>query len=132
MLALYYLLQLSWGLLQNILGFILWLFISHDECYFYHGAYVKRWHHHSSLALGLFIFYGHHDERILVHEYGHTIQSIILGPFYLLIIGIPSLLWATLPYFKHLRKKKHISYYSLYCERSASKLGRKILGKDAI
>jgi len=30
------------------------------------------------------------EQRTLVHEYGHTIQSIILGPLYLLIIGIPS------------------------------------------
>lgn len=128
----YYLLQLSWGLIQNIIGLLLYLIIKHDECFFYHGAYVIRWHHHSSMALGLFIFYGHHDEKVLVHEYGHTIQSIILGPFYLLIIGIPSLLWASLPYFHHMRQKKHISYYSLFFEQSASKLGNKILDKESL
>ena len=32
-------------------------------------------------------------ERTKVHEYGHTIQSIILGPLFLLVIGIPSCIW---------------------------------------
>ena len=29
-----------------------------------------------------------------VHEYGHTVQSMILGPFYLLAVGLPSIIWA--------------------------------------
>lgn len=32
------------------------------------------------------------SNQLLVHEYGHTIQSLMLGPLYLAIIGIPSTL----------------------------------------
>lgn len=35
-------------------------------------------------------------QTLLVHEYGHTIQSMILGPLYLIVIGIPSTLWGFL------------------------------------
>lgn len=55
------------------------------------------------------------------HEGGHSIQSKYLGPFYLLIIGLPSIIWAGC--FKGYRKKHNISYYSFYTESSADKLG---------
>lgn len=35
-----------------------------------------------------------HSCRMILHEYGHTLQSQILGPFYLPIVGLPSLLSA--------------------------------------
>ena len=52
------------------------------------------------------------------HEYGHTRQSLYLGPLYLLVIGIPSLLWA----WWH-RTHKRVSYYSFYTEKWADRLG---------
>jgi len=62
-----------------------------------------------------------HREYI-AHEYGHTIQSHKLGPLYLLVIGLPSVVWAGC--FENYRKKHNISYYSFYTEASADKLGR--------
>ena len=47
------------------------------------------------------------------HEYGHTYQSRILGPLYLIVIGIPSLLSASL------RPGKH---GQLYTERWANSM----------
>lgn len=52
------------------------------------------------------------------HEYGHTRQSIYLGPLYLLIIGIPSVLW--LLYHRIDRRR---SYYWFYTEKWADRLG---------
>ena len=52
------------------------------------------------------------------HEYGHTRQSLYLGPFYLLIVGIPSLLWAA-----YWTPDRGVSYYSFYTEKWADKLG---------
>lgn len=52
------------------------------------------------------------------HEYGHSKQSLFLGPLYLLVIGIPSILWAW--YHQSHRKR---SYYWFYTERWADKLG---------
>ena len=52
------------------------------------------------------------------HEYGHTRQSLYLGPFYLLIVGIPSLLWAW-----YWKPSRGVSYYSFYTEKWADRLG---------
>lgn len=50
----------------------------------------------------------------VAHEVdGHTVQSKILGPLYLIVIGIPSILWATF------QKKK--CYYWFYTESWSNK-----------
>jgi len=59
--------------------------------------------------------YGDQHYRVLQHEHGHTIQSKILGPFYLFVIGLPSIIWAGL--FNKYREKNNVSYYSLYTEK---------------
>lgn len=52
------------------------------------------------------------------HEYGHTRQSLYLGPLYLFVVGIPSLLWAW-----YWKPSRGVSYYSFYTEKWADKLG---------
>ena len=52
------------------------------------------------------------------HERGHSIQSMILGPLYLLVIGLPSLIWAA-----WWNDSRGVSYSSFYTERWADKLG---------
>ena len=59
------------------------------------------------------------------HEHGHARQSLYLGPFYLFVIGIPSLLWACL-----YRKHKRGSYYAFYTEKWADKLGGVVRPKN--
>lgn len=59
------------------------------------------------------------------HEFGHSVQSLILGPAYLLLVGAPSILWNRLPYFVKKRKRTGKSYYAPIFERTANKLGRK-------
>ena len=77
-----------------------------------------------SLSLGTFIFLSpEHDgnERILRHEMGHTKQSYILGWLFLLVIGLPSVIWASC--FKTYRVVHGIDYYSFYTEKWADELG---------
>ena len=52
------------------------------------------------------------------HEYGHARQSLYLGPFYLFVVGVPSLLWAW-----YWNPSRGVSYYSFYTEKWADKLG---------
>ena len=87
-------------------------------------------HYHHSIAsigsasLGEYIFLdpsNWYDEDTLKHERGHTRQSYILGWFYLLIIGLPSLVWCVC--FAGFRKKHNISYRSFYTEKWADQLG---------
>ena len=138
---LYILLQCTWGFLQTLLGFV--LFLLHINCchFVYHGAVVTKWHGKSSVSLGLFVFITNEpyfaekfegeiskeelSARLLVHEYGHTIQSLILGPLYLLVMGIPSTLWGFLPYYQN-KRNKGVSYFSFFTEKFANYLGEKV------
>ena len=72
------------------------------------------------------------SERLLVHEYGHTIQSLILGPLYLVIIGIPSTLWGFLPHFNKKRHEEKISYFSFFTEKWANYLGEYVTGQKSM
>ena len=88
------------------------------------------------MSLGLFIFTPSEEssrsQPVRIHEYGHTIQSLLLGPLYLAVIGIPSYLWANLPVFVRLRREKKIPYTALFAESWASRLGEKAAGEKAI
>ena len=123
----YYFLQWTFGLPQNLIGLLFYLFTRSGEKYRYRNAAVKSWRFGGSMGLGMFIFMGEVPPRdkdyVLRHEYGHTVQSIILGPLFLPVIGLPSLLWASLPVFRRYRASKKVSYYALYTEKWANRLG---------
>ena len=54
-----------------------------------------------------------------LHELGHHKQSLILGPLYLIVIGIPSLIHAWL-----WNPNSGKSYYDFYTEHWANKLSK--------
>lgn len=142
---LYALWQCSFGILQTVLGFILFLCNINCRHYRYHGAVITEWKNNSSVSLGLFVFVTAEPffyekvkneaskeeaaKRLLVHEYGHTIQSLILGPLYLIAIGIPSAYWGFSPLLGKMRKTRKISYFSFYTESWANVLGEKVTGE---
>ena len=87
------------------------------------------------VSLGMFIFVPgglgpEREARLLAHEYGHTFQSALLGPLYLLVVGVPSYLWANLPRNRRARAERHIPYESRYPENWAEALGRKHFTKE--
>ena len=141
---LYHVFQCTWGLLQTTLGFIMFLLHIKDEHFSFHGAIITKWKSKSSVSLGMFVFVTDEtyfyeklkgeftkeelSQRLLVHEYGHTIQSLVLGPLYLMIMGIPSTLWGFLPSCYNKRKNEHISYFSFFTESWANFLGEKVTG----
>jgi hypothetical protein len=105
------------------------------------GCIKTKCHRYGGLSCGLFIFVTDENtgittpktcDKLTVHEYGHTIQSLILGPLYLLIIGIPSIAWGNLPRFTRLRKEKNIPYSACFSEGWADKLGEKTTGRKSI
>ena len=123
--------QCTWGFPQTLIGFILFLFNAARPHTGYRGAVVTTWDHENSLSLGLFIFLGHNaSSRLLKHEYGHCIQSLFLGPLYLIIVGIPSILWCNVkPIGRSWRSGKR-SYYSVFQEKWADNLGHALNEKE--
>jgi len=135
---LYIVCQWTWGIAQNIIGLAIFLALINNRHSTYKGALVTHWKLSSCMGCGMFIFMGGHgsyqyskvndlkvDFETLIHEYGHTIQSIILGPLFIPVIAIPSLMWASLPCLIRFRRKRGLSYYWLYCEKWANILGDK-------
>jgi hypothetical protein len=123
---LFTLVQLTWGLPQTLLGFIMYLYwLPRTKThYVYHGAIVTEWTAGGGISLGLFVFVSDKARPgVTVHEYGHCIQSLLLGPLYLIVVGVPSYLWANLPALRKLRREAGRSYYSVYPENWANTLG---------
>lgn len=146
--ALYWLCQCTWGFLQTTLGLIVFLLHLRDRHYLYHGAVITEWQGKSSVSLGLFVFVtaepyfydklkDNHtlpelSRRLLVHEYGHTIQSLILGPAYLIVMGVPSTLWGFLPSANKMRREKQVSYFAFFTEKWANALGEWVTGETSM
>ena len=133
--------QCTWGLFQTVAGLIVFCLCFGDVHRVFHGAVTTFWKRPVGLSLGLFTFippkarFYNADkyhlsndeirERLMVHEYGHTVQSLILGPLYFLIIGLPSVIWGIV-------KRPEQSYFSFYTEKWANYLGEKYTGRKSM
>nr|DAG81700.1 MAG TPA: hypothetical protein [Caudoviricetes sp.] len=115
--------MIFWTLPQQIIGFIGYLIFRKGLKHKQNGVFIIEVpNKYGSISLGNFIFVSNaNNETTIKHEYGHTRQSYMLGWFYLLVIGIPSIIWAGC--FERYRKKHNISYYAFYTERWADRLG---------
>ncbi|MBP5553718.1 MAG: hypothetical protein J6X94_02490 [Lachnospiraceae bacterium] len=134
--ALVIILHCTWGIGPTLIG--LFIFLKYRK--YPHRIYRcsietvwdKPW---SGLSMGLFIFTpnsksSYHD-KVRAHEYGHCMQSLLLGPL-MLFVGILSCIWGSHPYFVNLRKEKNIHYTSFFIEAWASKWGELVTGEEAI
>ena len=122
-----------WQLPQNLCG-IIYRSISKDNriCVIENndsrsvGAKVYLQKTKGGVSLGKYIFINQDyiDKEIVIkHECGHVKQSKILGPLYLLVIGIPSILHAWLNnYIGCCWKNGEYNYYHFYTEKWANKL----------
>lgn len=147
--ALFYILQFTWCLPQTLVGMVVFIVgkIRKSHTLRYKCTVVSVLpNKQGSMSLGMFIMVhatpltketdkmkfdvydpaekcriGQADD-LLLHEHGHTIQSMILGPLFLFVIGLPSILWAGL--FGVYRKKHNVSYYAFYTERWADRISK--------
>lgn len=110
-----------WQAPQNIVGLVFRIFYSTRPILFRGVDVVVDVQFPGGISLGRSIFVKRPylaDPDTWNHEYGHTRQSLYLGPFYLFVVGIPSLLWAW-----YWNPSRCVSYYSFYTEKWADKLG---------
>ncbi len=114
-----------WQFPQNLLALLLLALSRKKKYHSYYGFDV--WQCSiipigSAISLGNFILLPEAgiDIDVIKHEYGHQIQSLYLGPLYLLVVGVPSILRAAYKIFTH---KDNAWYYSGYPEKWADRLG---------
>lgn len=119
----------TWCLPQTLVGLIVKLIYKarkktystwiDDTTFLWYTAHIS-YKLPGAISLGKYIILGQYSNNYNTykHEYGHQIQSFILGPLYLLVIGLPSLIWCWI--IQPLTKK---NYYWFYTEKWANKLG---------
>lgn len=108
-----------WQLLQNLFGLVFtWLFpaqIKHrvrGKVVYIHNRFT------GGISLGRYVILKRDMPIDIRHELGHCRQSEYLGPAYLFVVGIPSLIHAWL----HGGYCKIHSYYHYWTERWADRL----------
>ena len=135
----YWILQLTWGIIMNIVGLFATLFSLiflkgkiHRNGYGFITEVKGNW---GGVSLGLFQLCGSYNqpngpcydpfwyESTRRHEFGHSLQNCILGPFFLFVVAIPSAIRYWLEYFDKLKE----DYYAVWFERTASNWGTKVI-----
>lgn len=114
-----------WSQPQTLIGWIMSLFVKVK--FAYKGRIVCVWDKGiGAVSLGRYIFITKGMDKYIPHEYGHTVQSLMLGPLYLPVIGVCSMGWALWCTFKMKVLKETVDekyYYKMWCEKWANKLG---------
>jgi hypothetical protein len=117
-------LMFTWELPQTILGGILLLIYRKkltrwilDIPYAWAWTGSFRW----GVSLGQIIVLGYiYNYKTVLHEHGHSMQSLYLGPLYLLVIGLPSITFNILGRLGMVNNSK---YYDRPWEAWADRLG---------
>lgn len=130
--------RFTWEIIQTTVGAIWFVIVrltdSRAHTYVEGPCFVTGSSKYSGVSLGAFIFHADQSlyakynypnptiEVILttLHEYGHSRQSLYLGPLYFIVIGIPSLFFNILTRLKIL---PHNTYYTRFPENWADQLG---------
>lgn len=76
-----------------------------------------------AVSLGKYIFVSAEYDNlyyIIAHEKGHSVQSKYLGPLYLIVIGLPSVIWKLI----HKKLVPNKNYYWFYTEAWANKIAK--------
>ena len=116
-------LDFIWELPQNLCGAVVKLvycrFGSREEETYKQGiCQIQNWGMTSGVSLGWFQFtHQYATKDTASHEVGHSVQSLYLGPLYLLVIGLPSIIWAGI-----IHPRVGGNYYSFYTESWANKI----------
>lgn len=136
----YWLLQLTWGCITTIIGFLVTIFCiiflkgkPHKNGFSYIVEIGNNW---GGLELGAFALCSNYSisnpkwyEHTRRHEFGHSLQNIIFGPLYIFVVGIPSAIRYWYNVIAESKGKRFASdwYDSIWFEGTATKWGTKIV-----
>ena len=127
--SLSFILLWMWQFPQHLLAMVIKFLLKPVSSEYYNGCKIFRVKQkYVGVSLGRYIFLSaNYKLPTIMHEYGHSVQSRWLGPLYLVVIGIPSLLFCYLQdrlFHNGWDMEKRIKwYYEQPTEKSADKLG---------
>lgn len=111
-----------WQLPQNLLGLLLLAIYKGNDQVVGDVIVRRSTRMRGGISLGKYVIVSQWaQKKIVMHEYGHTRQSKMLGWLYLPFIGLPSIVWAWM--YGNIIKPTTNGYYKFYTERWADKLG---------
>mgnify|MGYP007070209499 CR=1 FL=1 len=92
---LYYFLSFTWGILSTLAGSVIalvMLITGHRPRRFCGSIYFECGKNFfGGFSYGIFFFKDRNPNvRLMCHEYGHSLQNCVFGPFMLLIVNLPS------------------------------------------
>ena len=118
-----------WQLPQNVLGLTVILVTKAKKSHNFKRVWLTQCCNFG-VSLGYFIIFGDKDYFVMstdfAHESGHCKQSLYLGPLYLLLIGLPSILFNIYDRLFHKKwpySDRYDWYYALPWEAWADRLG---------
>lgn len=119
--------QILWELPQFLLGIIIGLYYTNRDVSkvtkIGDVTIVKSKRMFGGISLGKIIVVSYYPTKhTIVHELGHSKQSKYLGPLYLIVIGIPSLIHSII----YTMFGGKWDYYKFYTEAWAEKLSKDI------
>lgn len=130
---LYYVLQFTWGLPMNVIGFICAAALS-----LYKHPRMEKWHLvfelpvDFGLNLGLIVIVPKEPARhIINHEIGHAIQNIYFGPFTIAVVAIPSVVRYWMRRWQRSRGLELTPYDAIWFEGQATISGYCFINPDS-
>ena len=113
-----------WQLPQNLLGLLFGLFMKPSyvtPCGDSRVVVRRSDRMRGGVSLGRYVYVESSAQETIRHELGHCSQSRMLGPLYLIVVGLPSLVWAAL-YGTAIRETPG-GYHGFWTEKWADRLG---------
>jgi hypothetical protein len=107
-----------WQLPQNLLGLLLVKVLRAEMFERIDDVVVYKTKYNIGISLGDYIIV--RQGTSIKHEYGHSKQSKILGWFYLIVVGLPSITFNILTRMGILKRE---DYYTRFPENWADSLG---------
>lgn len=128
---LWYILTFTWGLPLTLMGAFISLFLvitKHKPRKFLHCVEFDFGNNWGGLEGGFFTFVANNmgeswTLHTRCHEYGHSFQNALFGPFTIFIVAIPSAIRYWVRIFKQKKNKACKPYDAIWFEDSASQLG---------
>jgi hypothetical protein len=130
----YYLLNWTWGFIVTFIGMIIgliMLILLRRPIKFQRIHYFMIGRFWGGFSVGqIFIRDEKSDHSIDWHEYGHTYQNAVLGPFFIFLVCLPSVIRYWIYTIKTSKGRPVKDYDAIWFEGNATDIGAKIMRNE--